>query len=391
MKRIVLVLMSLFTVCTLTAQDATLQSLQKELKELKETVKEQDKKIEASANAIENKESNHLSFGKNTSIGGYGELHMNQLWGKEDETSSKREIDFHRFVLFVEHRFTDNIKLFSEIEIEHVVSSAEDKGEVELEQAFIDFQYSNNHHVIAGMFLLPIGIINETHEPPTFYGVERNSVERYIIPATWWEAGVMFKGNITEQLSYDAAIHSGLNTNASSNYDIREGRQEVMEAEARGFGLTTRISYKPLAGLDVNLALQYQTDLTQKSEPDSVSAFLINVNASYHYKGFGIKVLLADWEVSGDGAEAIGADRSFGYYIEPSYRINDKWGVFVRWSQYDTTAGSNGGKSSKSIANIGVNFWPHESIVIKLDFEDQYNEDELEERQGFNLGMGYQF
>lgn len=383
-------LFCLFLGCVF-AQEATLQSLEKEIKQLKETIKEQDKKIEANANAIESKQSDHYSFGKNTTIGGYGELHMNQLWEKDDSTTSKREIDFHRFVLFFEHKFTDNIKFFSEIEIEHVISSAEDKGEVELEQAFIDFQYSTNHHLIAGIFLMPIGFINETHEPNTFYGVERNLVERNIIPATWWEGGILFKGSITDKISYDAALHSGLNTDASTSYAIRDGRQQVSEAQARAFGLTTRISYKPIAGLDLNLALQYQSDLTQKSEPESVSAFLFNFNVAYQIKGFGIKALFANWEVNGDGPEAIGADRAYGYYVEPSYRINDQWGVFARWSHYDTKAGSNGGESGKSVANIGVNFWPHESVVVKLDFEDQYNENDQGERYGVNFGLGYQF
>jgi hypothetical protein len=390
MKKISLTLLVWLITASVTAQETTLQTLEKELKELKQTVKEQEKKIEASATAIENKNTGHSIFG-NTKLGGYGEIHMNQLWDKDDSATSKRQIDFHRFVLFVEHKFNDNIKFFSEIEIEHVIASSSKKGEIELEQAFIDFQYSTNHHVIGGLFLIPVGIINETHEPNAFYGVERNLVERNILPATWWEGGVLFKGNITNQLSYDAAIHSGLKTDAAGKYAIRNGRQQVSEAEARGFGLTTRISYKPMAGLDLNLALQYQTDVTQKSEVDSVSAYLINLNATYQCKDFSIKALFASWSLNGDGPKSFGADKTYGYYIEPSYRINEKWGVFARFSQYDTTAGSKGGKTAKSIVNLGVNFWPHESVVLKFDIEDQYNENQKGESLGFNLGLGYQF
>lgn len=390
-KKIAITMLVWFLVCKTFAQEVTLESLEKEITQLKETVKEQEKKIEATANAVETKSENSISFGKNTTIGGYGEIHMNQLWNKDDTGNSKREIDFHRFVLFFEHKFTDNIKFFSEVEIEHVVSSAEDKGEVELEQAFIDFHYSANHHVIGGIFLIPVGLINETHEPNTFYGVERNLVEKNILPATWWEGGILFKGSILEDFTYDAALHSGLNTNGSKGYSLRDGRQQVSEAQARAFGLTTRLSYKPMAGLDMNLALQYQSDLTQKSENESVAAFLINFNIAYQIKDFTIKALIANWEIDGDGPKTIGADRALGYYLEPAYRINEQWGVFARWSYYDTTAGSNGGKSGKSIANLGLNFWPHESIVIKIDYENQFNENDQGEQHGINLGLGYQF
>ena len=42
-------------------------------------------------------------------------------------------------------------------------------GEVELEQAYLEFDLNSGLHSRAGVFLLPVGILNETHEPPTFY------------------------------------------------------------------------------------------------------------------------------------------------------------------------------------------------------------------------------
>ena len=118
-----------------------------------------------------------------TTLGGYGELHLNQ--------GDKEQIDFHRFVLFVNHRFSDRVKFFSELELEHSLSGDGKPGEVELEQAYIEFSLDNDWSIRAGQYLLPLGILNEVHEPDTFYGVERNSVEANIIPTTWWEGGVM--------------------------------------------------------------------------------------------------------------------------------------------------------------------------------------------------------
>ena len=99
---------------------------------------------------------------------------------------------------------------FSELEIEHGVAGESQVGEVEVEQAFVEFDLNDRHTARAGVALLPVGIINETHEPTTFYGVERNPVENNIIPATWWAGGVGLSGEIAPGWGYDVVLHEGL-------------------------------------------------------------------------------------------------------------------------------------------------------------------------------------
>jgi len=163
-----------------------------------------------------------------TSIGGYGELHYNIL---SSDTEDKKEIDFHRFVLFIDHEFNEKIRFYSELELEHALSQdtadGSNGGAIELEQGYIEMDMSSTSTLKAGMILVPVGIINETHEPPTFYGVERNPVEKNIIPTTWSEGGAMFSDYTENGLSYDLSIHSGL-SNKSGN--IRSSRQKVAEA-----------------------------------------------------------------------------------------------------------------------------------------------------------------
>ena len=77
-----------------------------------------------------------------TTLGGYGELHFNNLENRKDG-SNKDEIDFHRFVLFIGHRFSESIRFYSEVEIEHAfiednTGGTGSPGEVEL--AGIDLQ-----------------------------------------------------------------------------------------------------------------------------------------------------------------------------------------------------------------------------------------------------------
>ena len=78
------------------------------------------------------------------------------------------------------------------------------------------------------MILVPVGIMNETHEPPSFYGVERNDVEKYLIPATWWAAGVKVSHKLNNGLRFEAMISEGLK-GSTAGY-IRGGRQKSASA-----------------------------------------------------------------------------------------------------------------------------------------------------------------
>ncbi|MBT5032714.1 MAG: porin, partial [Proteobacteria bacterium] len=199
------------------------------------------------------------SWASNTRLGGYGELHYNNLDGASGGAS---EIDFHRFVLFVEHEFSNRLRFFSELELEHSLAGDGKPGEIELEQAYIEYDLTENITSVAGLFLIPVGIINETHEPPTFYGVERNEVEKNIIPSTWWEAGAGIHGHNSRGFSWDLAAHSGLSTpiEGGNAFKIRNGRQKVAEATAEDLAVTGRIRYTGIPGLELAASAQYQSD-----------------------------------------------------------------------------------------------------------------------------------
>ena len=117
-------------------------------------------------------------------------------------------LDFHRFVLLVTHAFCDRIRFVSELELEHaLVEGLEEAGELELEQAYVDFLLSRGFNVRAGMLLMPVGIINERHEPPIYYGVERPFVDTVIVPTTWFEVGAGVHGEIGRGWRYRAVRH----------------------------------------------------------------------------------------------------------------------------------------------------------------------------------------
>lgn len=354
------------------------------------------KAMEGRVNALE--EENRLlkaapAGESNTTIGGYGELHMNKLNG-EGGAADKDEIDFHRFVMFLGHRFSDRIRFHSELEVEHTGVQDGGKplgGEVELEQAYVDFDVNDRLTVRGGLFLVPVGIINETHEPPTFYGVERNNVEANIIPTTWWEGGAGLTAKLADGLTLDAAVTSGLSTTAGSNYAIRSGREKVSGAPAKDPAYTARLKWTAIPGVEVAGTAHYQEDITQSNDPTAGSATLVEAHTVINRGPFGLRALYAAWDLDGSGPAARGADKQEGWYVEPSFKVSEEWGVFARYSAWDNRAGDRGpGNTEKKQTDVGINYWPHPNVVVKADYQTQDHADGRNQ-DGYNLGIGYWF
>lgn len=348
------------------------------LKKLEERLDETEQKLEATADQVETTSSSESAFA-NTTIGGYGELHYNNY------DSSDAKIDFHRFVLFFGHEFTDNVRFFSEFELEHSLAGDGAPGEVELEQAYVEIDHNDKLMSRVGLFLIPVGILNETHEPPTFYGVERNPVEKNIIPTTWWEAGAMVNYKLDAGLAVDGAFTSGLFVD--EDFKIRSGRQKVANAKAENFAYTGRIKYTAIPGLQLSATAQYQTDIRQGKGLETASATLLEANGIYSYKNFSVRALYARWDVDGAEASALGRDKQTGLFVEPSYKFNEEVGVFARYAEYDNNAGNSDSTKVKS-ASVGVNYWVHENVVLKADYEDLSG---AKNDKGFNVGFGYNF
>lgn len=362
-----------------TDDDATDESVATRLEQ-------QERQLDATADALENMMASGTGGGDDdTAIGGYGELHYNNLDDGE-------EMDFHRFVLFVNHQFRKDLNFYSELEVEHSLAGDGEPGEVELEQAFVEWDYAANHSAKFGLFLLPIGILNETHEPDTFYGVERNLVEKRIIPTTWWEGGAGLSGEIAPGWSYDLALHSGLSNDAGN---IRSGRQKVAEANADSLAYTGRIRYSGIPGLQWSASVQRQQDLTQNDSGvpavGDIGATLLETNVTLERGMFGLRALYARWDLDDEVTLVTpGADEQTGWYIEPSVRLSESVGFFARYGTWDTTAGSSVASNEKSQFDVGVNYWLHPNVVLKADFQRQDN-DNGEDNDGFNLGVGYSF
>lgn len=381
----------------LMALEARLNAMETENRQLKGKLEATEKKAQAASDQVDKVASaaptSKASWAERTQLGGYGELHYNNLDG-EGGAANLNRMDFHRFVLFANHQFSDRIRFYSELEVEHTgVQNGGTPlvGEVELEQAYVEFDLNDNHRAKAGLFLIPAGIINETHEPATFYGVERNPVESNIIPSTWWAGGAALSGVLGSGFSYDLALHEGLNTTAASNFAIRNGRQKTSNAVAKNLAGTARLKWTGIPGIELGGSYQRQSDITQGTVATAGGAHLTELHGIANKGAFGLKALYAQWKLDGSGPAGVGADKQRGWYVEPSFRINENWGLFARYNEWDNRAGSRGpGNSQKQQTDVGVNFWPHPDVVVKADYQTQANKDGRNQN-GFNVGVGYQF
>jgi hypothetical protein len=373
-------------------QQGEIDALKTELAIADEQLADANLKIEATGDYLETVV---VPTGESkTQIRGYGELHYNNL-NAQDSARDLEQIDLHRFVLFFGHEFSDKINFFSELEVEHSLAGDGAPGEVELEQAYVDFALTDNLSVKTGLFLIPVGTTNETHEPPTFYGVERNSVENVILPSTWWEAGAALSGHFANGLSWDAALHSGLAipTTGGSAFRVRSGRQKVAEAIASDAAYTVRLRYTGVPGFNVGASYQYQTDASQIAGDGLDAGKLFTVNAGYDVGPFSIKGLYARWDFDGVAVEAADADTQTGWYVEPSYRfstLRGDWGIYGRREDVE------GGRTQDHFTQteFGLNYWPVDNIVFKIDFRQRDHELTSEagrDFDGFDLGFGYQF
>jgi hypothetical protein len=349
-----------------------------------------------------------------TSLVGYGEFNYNRFRRDEHETRA----DLRRFVFGLNHRFDDRLTFHSEVEIEHALVSREDDGELEMEQAWLNYRLSDGDgvNVKAGLFLIPLGILNETHEPPTYYGVERNEVETRIIPTTWRELGVGVHGAVLPGLRYDVGVTTGFDAGKIDDpaTGIRSGHQEGQRANAKDLSVYAAVNYRTPGLLAGGGVFTGNTGQNGQSNPalKGVDARLTlwDVHAQYRIAGFDLRALYAAGTL-GDtdrvNAANLGSSAPFaapksmkGAYVQAAYHVwkqgNFDVAPFVRVERFDIRQQedpANGLLQDENIRNervrtIGVNFRVHPQVVIKADLQRYRNDRSLDR---FNLGLGYMF
>lgn len=325
-----------------------------------------------------------------SSIGGYGELHYNKTITDAKTTNI---LDFHRFVIFYGHQWSENWSFKAEVELEHnFVSDGE--GELELEQAFVDYRYENWFGFQAGVILPSAGLLNEYHEPPLFFGVERPDYHKYIIPTTWYGNGISFYGNYSS-IEYKFSIMEGLNADKiSNNNGIRNARQKGYKSNADNLLYNGRIDYTGINGLRFGTSFTYNKAI---SDTLDVPLSLLEAHLKYSANNFFIVGELGNINYTKGDLKS-----SFGYYFDFGYDFRELIGTqtqiipFVRYSNYNTASSTKQGGNTeeeydKTQWMIGLNLLPISEVVFKIDYSEVETKLSSNKIKYFNLGVGYMF
>ena len=345
------------------------------------------------------------------SIGGYGEAHLSLP--VNDKGSRKNTLDFERFVLYAGYKFTDRILFNSEIELEHAKteeSVGAGAGAVELEFAYLDFRVWEPLNARTGLLLIPMGFINEIHEPPFYFGNNRPEVERRIIPTTWRELGAGIYGTLLPGLEYRTYAVNGLNAKGFASGDFRDARQEGNRALAEDSAWTGRLDSTPLPGLLMGASFFWgDSGQDQVFDGRKVAAnlFLYDLHAQFRYRGLHVRGLFSEGFVSDartlsrDLAEGPVSRKIWGAYGEVAYDLlplflpgtRQALSPFARLEWLDTQADVPAGvrpDSSKRLRvhTIGLSYKPIPSVVLKLDYRE-LDADRGSIADEVNVGFGF--
>ncbi len=333
-------------------------------------------------------------FTPKTTIGGYGELHFNYK-KKDVDAKGSKTLDFHRFVLFLSHSFSEKWSFKAELELEHNFVS-EGQGELELEQAYINYHASDYFGFQAGVILPSIGMINEYHEPPLFLSVERPDYNKYIIPTTWFGNGVAIYGRF-KSFNYKFVVMEGLNSDGFSlKNGIRGGRQKGFKANAEELLYNFKLDYTGITGLKTGISYSYNNALGNDSgETNAITIF--EAHLRYNRNDF----FLA-FEIGNVNYEKGNPVKSNGYYLDIGYNIGNILKLdfelipWFRWTDYNTAADTLEAGDMEKMYNtrkwlIGLVLKPNSNIVYKLEMGEQKNGLSLQRTNIINFGVGYMF
>jgi hypothetical protein len=344
-----------------------------------------------------------------TALSGYMEFHFNK-----PERDDGR-LDFHRFVLLVTHRFSDRIRFVGELELEHaLVEGLEEAGELELEQAYVDFLLSRRFNVRAGMMLMPIGIINERHEPPIYYGVERPFVDTVIVPTTWFEVGAGIHGELGRGWRYRAFVASPLDASEfSAEEGIRGGLQKGSETNIGRPAVTGRLEYAGVRGLTTGVGVWTGRSGFAFRPRFDVPVTVTEADARYSRDRLELRGQFAHVRIDNAAdlndalGRAIGIDPNIaralrGFYGEAGYRVISgasfgDVGLFARYENFDTQFRMPAGylplKSLDRDAIVtGFTYWPDPDVAVKFDYSVvRSRSSTIKAPNSLNLGLGWWF
>jgi hypothetical protein len=331
-------------------------------------------------------------FEPKTTIGGYGELHYN--YEKTGNEKSKEILDFHRFVIYFGHAWSEKWSFRSEVELEHNYVKG-GQGELQLEQAFLNYTHSPYLSLQAGVLLVASSFINEYHEPVFFMSVERPEYAKYIIPTTWFGNGIGASG-FFNGLDYRLVVMESLDgSKVSMSSGIRDARQKGFKSNAEELLYNFRLDYVSIPGLRIGGSIVTTDAVVDDSTKNTINIW--EIHALYQSGG-----MFAAFEYGDISYQTCELNRSKGYYLDLGYNVGYplNWKVklypWFRWTDYNTAAETIMGGSSEKMYHFrkwlaGLTLLPEDNVVLKAEYGYRERVLDGQKTELFNLGIGYNF
>ena len=323
-------------------------------------------------------------------------------------------IDFRRFVLLFAHRFSDRIRFISELEVEHaIVEGGEEKGELELEQAYLDFLIDRRFSVRAGQLLVPVGIINERHEPPVYYGVHRPFVDTFIIPTTWFDVGAGVFGDLGKGWRYRAYVMPPLNAaEFSAGEGLADSSQQGSRSVVRHWAGTGRVEYLGVPRTTLGASIWSGRSTTGSPNLDPRVTLIeadgrgrvgrLELRGEYAQVFIDQADELNRLRALREGVDPNIASQMLGFYVEAAHPIlpypspREVVG-FVRYEKFDTQYKMPAGYlpigAFKGSAWVGgISYFPDPDVVVKVDYTVGGNDSAVVAApKAFSVGLGWWF
>jgi len=372
-------------------------------------------------------------------LGAYGEHKV--IFPDDGPTN----FDPHRLVLMPSYAFNEWILFNSEIEFEHggvddldgsqPANNSRFSGEVEVEQAWIDFKLMEQFNWRSlGIDLVPVGRINLYHEPTTFYSTERPEIYTNLIPSTWFENSTSVYGNIAEGLKYQVMVSQGLVEGPAGSgigitglAGLRNARPELRDDRSSSTAYTARLEFAPpfVPGLNGSASVHFSPDIQNpgSSVPGSSGVILSDLECLYRIPGTGWEFraegvyvdiqgsqhLVANTNATandGVGQNMWGASGEVAYHFTPwnDGRLKQAEIVpFFRYSKIDLQSGNiplgpggapaaANGQGDQQFWTFGLAFFPIPDVVLKLDYRIMRTETQVNNYSNRAEGaVGYVF
>ncbi len=350
------------------------------------------------------------NYGSAVTIGAYGEMLYNQPDGDNGE------LDVQRLVLLLGYRFNDKTQFVTEIEFEHV-------EEVFVEQAFVNYNVGSNVNLRGGLMLVPMGIVNEFHEPTTFNGTERPAMDNVIVPTTWRELGVGVNGRFDDfSLGYQAYLFNGFKSTVADgeggvsgilkgSNGLRSGRQKGIKSTVDSPNLSTKLDFYGIPGLRLGFSTYFgktqAADDVEEIDGSNIGISMFGLDARYAYRRFTARgqFIHASLSDTQDYNALTGRDLGSalqGWYIEGAFNLlpvknEQKLFVFTRYEKYDTHASTTGSLAKneaydRTDITTGLTYHLAPGVVLKGDYQFRSNaleNGDVKDRLNFGIGVWF--